>query len=238
MKKFLTMLLCLALMLTAVAFAEESTTSNLNIQISEIELNFGEPITLNQTVSYSFGMQDGVLWFEIGVLENEAAVLVGQVEIHDEARYISVDGAEDALELNYGVLNESLNKSLDEIKAGVEQMNDPDSIAEEIKAMASEYEGVSVEELGDLDYKISYTSPESGMGGSFRMVLSLGGEKDFDLTSKNVVEISEDMEEYPDNDVMTVAVSKIAALETDENIAALVVSAANVFGETIKTIAE
>ena len=238
MKKLLAMLLCLVLMLTAAAFAEETTTTSLNIQISEIEVNFGEPTTLNQTISYAFGMQDGVLWFDLGVLENGETVLDGQVEIHDEARYISVDGANDALELNYGVLNDFLDKSLEEIKAGVEQMNDPASITEEIKGMASEHENVTVEELGDLDYKISYYKPELGVGCSFRMVLSLGGEKNFDLTSKNVVEISEDMEEYPDNDVMTVAVAKIAELETDENIAALVVNAANMFGGTIKTLAE
>ena len=87
--------------------------------------------------------------------------------------------------------------------------------------------------LGDLDYRISYASPESGMGGSFRMVLSVDGEKDFDLKAKNVVEITEDMTEdtYSENDVMTVAVEKLAELGADEQIAA-VIEAAGALTET------
>ena len=242
MKKIVALMLCLVLAVSMVAFAEEETTENvgLNIAISEITLNFGEPVTLNQTISYSFGVQDDVLWFELGILQNDTSVVTAQVEVDGDARYLSVDGAEDALMFNYKLMDlfeeetgEEVTMTVDDIKAGVEQMNDPASIAAEIEGMADEFEGVTVEVLGDLDYRISYASPESGMGGSFRMVLSVDGEKDFDLKAKNVVEITEDMTEdtYPENDVMTVAVEKLAELGADEQIAA-VIEAAGALADT------
>ena len=247
MKKIVAILLCLVLALSMAAFAEEATTENvgLNIAISEITLDFGTPVTLNQTISYSFGVQDDALWFELGILQDDASVVAAQVEVYEDARYLSVDGAKDALMFNYKLMDlfteetgKEVTMTADDIKAGVEQMNDPTSIAAEIEGMADEFEGVTVEVLGDMDYRISYASPESGMGGSFRMVLSLNAVKDFDLKAKNVVEITEDMTEdtYPENDVMTVAVEKLQALEADEQIAAVIASiAALAETETVET---
>lgn len=103
------------------------------------------------------------------------------------------------------------------------QMGDAAAIEAQLDSLASmDEEGLTVEKLGELDYKVAYTEAESGLSVSLRMTIALGTDKPFDLLSKNAVEISADMTNLPENDVITVAQEKLGVLMADESVAALV----------------
>lgn len=212
MKKILALVLCLMLALSMTAFAETPVTG-MNITLSEIELNVGEAYALNPAVSFSFGVDGEAFWAEVAAQLEGANVLALQIEgMSDDTAYVSVDGANDVLKVaNVSELADT--QGFDLVSAIEAQL---DSLA------TMDQEGLTVEKLGELDYKVAYTEAESGLSVSLRMTIALGTDKPFDLLSKNAVELSADMTNLPENDVITVAQEKLGVLMADESVAALV----------------
>ena len=228
MKKILALVLCLMLALSMTAFAETTVTS-MNITLSEIELNVGEAYALNPAVSFSFGVDGEAFWAEVAAQLEGANVLALQIEgMSDDTAYVSVDGANDVLKVaNVSELANTqgvdLVGTIESLKESFMQMGDAAAIEAQLDSLASmDQEGLTVEKLGELDYKVAYTEAESGLSVSLRMTIALGKDKPFDLLSKNAVEISADMTALPENDVITVAQEKLGVLMADESVAALV----------------
>ena len=98
-------------------------------------------------------------------------------------------------------------------------------------------DGLSVEKLGELDYKVAYTEAESGVSASLRLTIALGAEKAFDLSGKNVVEVAADAENVPETDVVTVAQEKLGVLMADESVATLITLFTAITGATASTSA-
>ena len=221
MKKILALVLCLMLALSMTAFAETPVTG-MNITLSEIELNVGEAYALNPAVSFSFGVDGEAFWAEVAAQLEGANVLALQIEgMSDDTAYVSVDGA------NVSELADTqgfdLAGAIESLKEAFLQMGDAAAIEAQLDSLASmAEEGLTVEKLGELDYKIAYTEAESGLSVSLRMTIALGTDKPFDLLSKNAVELSADMTNLPENDVITVAQEKLGVLMADESVAALV----------------
>lgn len=228
MKKILALALCLMLALSMTAFAETTVTS-MNITLSEIELNVGAAYALNPAVSFSIGVDGEAFWAEVAAQLEGANVLALQIEgMSDDTAYVSVDGANDVLKVaNVSELADTqgfdLVGTIESLKESFLQMGDAAAIEAQLDSLASmEMEGLTVEKLGELDYKVAYTDAESGMGVSLRMTVALGADKPFDLLSKNAVEISADMTALPETDVITVAQEKLGVLMADESVATLV----------------
>ena len=64
MKKILALVLCLMLALSVSAMAE-AAPSSLSISISEIELNVGEAIVVNPSLTLAFGSEGESAWGEL-----------------------------------------------------------------------------------------------------------------------------------------------------------------------------
>ena len=227
MKKILALVLCLMLALSMTAFAETTVTS-MSIAISEIELDLGTAYAINPSLSLSFGAEGESIWVEVGALTGDEKLLVGDIEILNGMIHFTVDGANDVLNISCAdeILTERLNVTtawlIDTVNQFLAYLSDQAMISDSIESMSTMLKDVTVEKLGELDYKIAYTEAESGLSVSLRMTIALGTDKPFDLLSKNAVEISADMTTLPENDVITVAQEKLGVLMADESVAALV----------------
>lgn len=222
MKKMLALVLCLMLVLSASAFAETATTG-FGMVISEVQLNLGEAVVLNPSVFFAFGQQTDGAWMELGVQNGDTTMFDAQFDIANDVITASVEGANDALKLTgadaylavQDLTTADLISSFEEAAA----MLDAETLDATMDALPTLLEGLVVENLGDLNYKLSYE--EEGMSASLCVRFVLNPDKEFDLSGKNVVEISDlsDTENYPDNDVIAVAFEQLEVLLTEESVA-------------------
>ena len=65
------------------------------------------------------------------------------------------------------------------------------------------------------------------------MTFALNAGKPFDLSAKNAVEITADMTELPDSDIVTVAMNGFTALMADESVVAVVSLAETLLGGSL-----
>lgn len=227
MKKILALALCLMLALTMTAFAE-TTATGMNITLSEIELNVGTAYVINPSLSISLGSEGESVWAEIGALIGGENVLVGDVEILNGTANFTVDGANDVLNITNAdeILSAQTNMTtaqlIDTVSQGFAQLGSADVIDQQIQSMGT-VEGLTVEKLGDLDYKlVGMLDETSGMNLSLRLTITLGTDKPFDLSGKNPVAFDTASGTLPETDVLTVAQEKLGALMAEESIAPLV----------------
>lgn len=227
MKKILALVLCLMLALSVSAMAE-TAPSSLAISISEIELNVGEAIVVNPSLTLAFGTEGETAWGELSALIGGEKVIAADFVVENGTINFTVDGANDVLKITgademlsaqAGMTSSELISSLSE---SFVQMGDSEALAATLESLPTMLEGLTVEKLGELDYKVTYTETQSGIGASLRLTIALGAEKSFDLASKNVVEVAADAENVPETDVITVAQEKLGVLMADESVAALI----------------
>ena len=224
MKKIFALVLCLMLALSMTAFAETATTG-LNVVISEIELNVGSAMVVNPALTMSLGAEADSVWVEIGATLNGENVVVGQAEMKNDEMCISFDGANDVLQVvNADALLEAQNAGMttaqliETLSTSASQLN-AETAATLIESLPDTLEGLTVEKLGELDYKLAYEA--EGYGASLRITMAFGVEKDFDFSAKNLV-VVEDLDNLPENDVLTVAEEQINTLMAEESVVNLV----------------
>ncbi len=234
MKKILSLVLCLMLTLSVCAFAEGSTTS-ATIVLSEIELNASnESLILNPAISVAFGSMENGIWLELGASIGGENVLVGQAELGNDELFASLDGANDTIRLigvdallqendwdiSTAEIIETVNLALGELT---------NEAIEDIASSSAE-SGLSVETLGDMDYRFFYE--EDDISASFRMTVVLNAERSFNLSAKNVIEGDADMDTdvLLASDLLTVAMNGFQTLMADESVAQLVSIVETLFG--------
>lgn len=224
MKKILALALCLMLALSMTAFAE-TTASGMSIAISEIELDLGTAYAINPSLSLSFGAEGESIWVEVGALTGDEKLLVGDIEILNGMIHFTVDGANDVLNISCAdkILTERLNVTtawlIDTVNQFLAYISDPSVISESIEGL-SMLKDVTVEKLGELDYRLSGVL-NAGYNVSFRLTIAYGADKPFDLSGKNPVAVDSADQAFLDNDVITVAQERYAALLQEESIAPL-----------------
>lgn len=227
MKKILALVLCLMLALSVSAMAE-TASSSLSVSISEIELNVGEALIVNPSLTLALGTEGETAWFEIAALIAGEKVLAADFEVENGTINFTVDGANDVLKITgademlsaqAGMTSSEITATFNELFA---QLGSADALGATLESLPTMLEGLTVEKLGELDYKVAYTGTQSGIGASLRLTIALGAEKSFDLASKNVVEVAADAENVPETDVITVAQEKLGVLMADESVAALI----------------
>ena len=224
MKKILALALCLMLLLSMTAFAE-TAASGMNIAISEIELDLGTAYAINPSLSLSFGSEGESIWIEIGALTGDEKLLVGDAEVLNGMIHFTVDGANDVLNISCAdkILTERLNVTtawlIDTVNQFLAYISDPSVISESIEGL-SMLKDVTVEKLGELDYRLS-GALNPGYNVSFRLTIAYGADKPFDLSGKNPVAVDSADQAFLDNDVISVAQERYAALLQEESIAPL-----------------
>ena len=224
MKKILALALCLMLLLSVTAFAE-TTAASMNIAISEIELDLGTAYAINPSLSLSFGAEGESVWMEIGALTGDEKLLVGDAEVLNGMIHFTVDGANDVLNISCAdkILTERLNVTtawlIDTVNQFLAYISDPSVISESIEGL-SMLKDVTVEKLGELDYRLS-GALNPGYNVSFRLTIAYGVDKPFDLSGKNPVAVDSADQAFLDNDVISVAQERYAALLQEESIAPL-----------------
>lgn len=242
MKKVLALVLCLMLALSVSAMAE-AAPSSLAISISEIELNVGEAIVVNPSLTLAFGSEGESAWGELSALIGGEKVIAAEFEVETGTISFTVDGANDVLKITGAdeMLSAQAGMSTSELISTLNdsfaQMGSSEALAATLEALPSMLDGLSVEKLGELDYKFSYTEAESGISASLRLTIALGTEKAFDLSGKNVVEVAADAETVPETDVVTVAQEKLGVLMADESVATLITLFTAITGATASTSA-
>lgn len=243
MKKILALVLCLMLALSAFAMAE-TASSSLTISISEIELNIGEAIVVNPSLTFAFGSEGESAWGELSALIGSEKIIAAEVEVENGTINFTVDGANDVLKITgademlsaqAGMTTSELISSLNESFAQIS--GSEEALTATLEALPSMLDGLSVEKLGELDYKVAYTEAESGLGASLRLTIALGAEKVFDLSGKNVVEVAADAATVPETDVVTVAQEKLDVLMADESVAMLLLLLTVITNATASTSA-
>ena len=224
MKKILALALCLMLALSMTAFAETTVTS-MSIAISEIELDLGTAYAINPSLSLSFGSEGESVWVEVGALTGDEKLLVGDAEVLNGMIHFTVDGANDVLNISCAdkILTERLNVTtawlIDTVNQFLAYLSDPSVISESIEGL-SMLKDVTVEKLGELDYRLSGVL-NPGYVVSFRLTIAYGADKPFDLSGKNPIAVDSADQAFLDNDVITVAQERYAALLQEESIAPL-----------------
>ena len=224
MKKILALALCLMLALSMTAFAE-TTAAGMSIAISEIELDLGTAYAINPSLSLSFGAEGESIWVEVGALTGDEKLLVGDIEILNGMIHFTVDGANDVLNISCAdkILTERLNVTtawlIDTVNQFLAYISDPSVISESIEGL-SMLKDVTVEKLGELDYRLSCVL-NSGYVVSFRLTIAYGADKPFDLSGKNPIAVDSADQAFLDNDVITVAQERYAALLQEKSIAPL-----------------
>lgn len=224
MKKILALALCLMLALSMTAFAETTVTS-MSIAISEIELDLGTAYAINPSLSLSFGSEGESIWVEVGALTGDEKLLVGDAEVLNGMIKFTVDGANDVLNISCAdkILTERLNVTtawlIDTVNQFLAYISDPSVISESIEGL-SMLKDVTVEKLGELDYRLSGVL-NPGYNVSFRLTIAYGADKPFDLSGKNPVAVDSADQAFLDNDVITVAQERYAALLQEKSIAPL-----------------
>ena len=225
MKKILALALCLMLLLSVTAFAE-TTAASMNIAISEIELDLGTAYAINPSLSLSFGAEGESVWMEIGALTGDEKLLVGDAEVLNGMIHFTVDGANDVLNISCAdkILTERLNVTtawlIDTVNQFLAYLSDQAMISDSIESMSTMLKDVTVEKLGELDYKLSCVL-NSGYVVSFRLTIAYGADKPFDLSGKNPIAVDSADQAFLDNDVITVAQERYVALLQEESIAPL-----------------
>ena len=224
MKKILALVLCLMLLLSMTAFAE-TTASGMSIAISEIELDLGTAYAINPSLSLSFGAEGESIWVEVGALTGDEKLLVGDAEVLNGMIHFTVDGANDVLNISCAdkILTERLNVTtawlIDTVNQFLAYISDPSVISESIEGL-SMLKDVTVEKLGELDYRLSGVL-NAGYNVSFRLTIAYGADKPFDLSGKNPIAVDSADQAFLDNDVISVAQERYAALLQEESIAPL-----------------
>ena len=213
------------LLLSMTAFAETTATS-MNIAISEIELDLGTAYAINPSLSLSFGSEGESIWMEIGALIGNEKLLVADAEILNGMIHFTVDGANDVLNISCAdeILTERLNVTtawlIDTLNQLLADLSDQAMISDAIESMPTMLKDVTVEKLGELDYKLAGVL-NPGYNVSFRLTIAYGADKPFDLLGKNPVAVDSADQVFLDNDVISVAQEKYAALLQEESIAPL-----------------
>lgn len=224
MKKILALSLCLMLALSMTAFAE-TTAAGMSIAISEIELDLGTAYAINPSLSLSFGAEGESIWVEVGALTGDEKLLVGDAEVLNGMIHFTVDGANDVLNISCAdkILTERLNVTtawlIDTVNQFLAYISDPSVISESIEGL-SMLKDVTVEKLGELDYRLSGVL-NAGYNVSFRLTIAYGADKPFDLSGKNPIAVDSADQAFLDNDVISVAQERYAALLQEESIAPL-----------------
>ncbi len=234
MKKIFALVLCMMLALSASAFAE-TASAGVHVTISEIELNLGEAMVVNPALSLSLGAEADYAWIELSAVLNGESVISAQVEVRNDEMYVSVEGANDVLQFTgvdavldaqgAGVTTAQVIESLN---SGASQLN-AETTATLIESLPDTLTGLTVEKLGESDYKLTYE--ESGLSASLRLTFAFGAEKSFDFSAKNPVVVA-DMDNMPESDVFTVAEGQIETLMAEESVVNLV----TLFGSILNSV--
>ena len=162
---------------------------------------------------------------EIGALTGDEKLLVGDAEVLNGMIHFTVDGANDVLNISCAdkILTERLNVTtawlIDTVNQFLAYISDPSVISESIEGL-SMLKDVTVEKLGELDYRLS-GALNPGYNVSFRLKIAYGADKPFDLSGKNPVAVDSADQAFLDNDVISVAQERYAALLQEESIAPL-----------------
>ena len=236
MKKFFALVLCVLMVLSFSAVAEETAESAWHVVIDEMEFTYnGETIAFNPSIEGVIGAAGDGYWGECAVILNGEKTLAVQGTFGNDELTLTLEGAKDALKVSdlQKILDEDFDVQMDLTSTAAmiySTFEDTSWLDQMIPSLTEA--GVTVENRGENDYAFAYA--EDGNGFKVHISWDKVTVEPVDFSEKNVVAFSYDSTELPAVDLVDVAKDAWAKLSADESVQKL----AELFGSFDATTVE